>query len=205
MRIKSLHYFSGIVIAVFVAFHLLNHAVSVFGAEQHIAVMKLLRVVYRNVFIETLLLAAVLVQIITGLWLFNQGRKWANTFYEKLQIWSGLYLAIFFLIHLSAVLGGRWVLHLDTNFYFGVAGLNTFPFNLFFIPYYGFAVVSFFGHIAAIHQRKMKQSVLGMSPTAQSKLILALGILFTLFLFYGLTNHFHGVEIPAAYGVLVGK
>ncbi len=205
MRIKSLHYFSGIVIAVFVAFHLLNHAVSVFGAEQHIAVMKLLRVVYRNVFIETLLLAAVLVQIITGLWLFNQGRKWANTFYEKLQIWSGLYLAIFFLIHLSAVLGGRWVLHLDTNFYFGVAGLNTFPFNLFFIPYYGLAVVSFFGHIAAIHQRKMRKTILGLLPTTQSKLILALGILFTLFLFYGLTNHFHGVEIPAAYGVLVGK
>jgi hypothetical protein len=205
MRIKSIHYFSGIVISVFVAFHLLNHAVSVFGAEQHIAVMKLLRVVYRNVFIETLLLAAVLVQIITGLWLFNQGRKWANTFYEKLQIWSGLYLAIFFLIHLSAVLGGRWVLHLDTNYYFGVAGLNTFPFNLFFIPYYGLAVLSFFGHIAAIHQRKMKPSVLGLSPTAQSKFMLGFGLLFTLFLFYGLTNHFHGVEIPAAYGVLVGK
>jgi hypothetical protein len=113
-------------------------------------------VVYRNVFIETLLLAAVLVQIITGLWLFNKGRKWASTFFEKLQIWSGLYLAIFFLIHLSAVLGGRWVLHLDTNFYFGVSGLNTFPFNLFFIPYYGLAVMSFFGHIAAIHQRKMR-------------------------------------------------
>ena len=162
MRIKSLHYFSGIVIAVFVAFHLLNHAVSVFGAEQHIAVMKLLRVVYRNVFVETLLLATVLVQIITGLWLFSKGRKWASTFFEKLQIWSGLYLAIFFLIHLSAVLGGRWVLHLDTNFYFGVAGLNTFPFNLFFIPYYGLAVVSFFGHIAAIHQRKMRKTILGL-------------------------------------------
>ncbi len=205
MRIKSIHYFSGIVISVFVAFHLLNHASSVFGAEQHIAVMKLLRVVYRNVFIETLLLAAVLVQIITGLWLFNKGRKWASTFFEKLQMWSGLYLAIFFLIHLSAVLGGRWVLHLDTNYYFGVAGLNTFPFNLFFIPYYGLAVLSFFGHIAAIHQRKMKPSVLGLSPTAQSKFMLGFGLLFTLFLFYGLTNHFQGVEIPAAYGVLVGE
>lgn len=205
MRIKSIHYFSGIVISVFVAFHLLNHASSVFGAEQHIAVMELFRVVYRNVFVETLLLAAVLVQIITGLWLFNKGRKWATTFFEKLQIWSGLYLAIFFVIHLSAVLGGRLVLHLDTNFYFGVAGLNTFPFNLFFIPYYGLAVLSFFGHIAAIHQRKMKPSVLGLSPTAQSKFMLGFGLLFTLFLFYGLTNHFQGVEIPAAYGVLVGK
>lgn len=205
MRIKSIHYFSGIVISIFVAFHLLNHATSILGAGQHIAVMEQLRVVYRNIFVETLLLAAVLVQIFSGLWLFNKGRKWANTFFEKLQIWSGLYLAIFFLIHLSAVLGGRLVLHLDTNIYFGVAGLNTFPLNLFFIPYYGLAVVSFFGHIAAIHQRKMKQSVLGLSPTAQSKFMLGVGLLFTLFLFYGLTNHFQGMKIPAEYGVLIGK
>jgi hypothetical protein len=46
---------------------------------------------------------------------------------------------------------------------------------------------------------------MGFSPTAQSKFMLGFGILFTLFLFYGLTNHFQGVEIPAAYGVLIGK
>ena len=205
MRVKKLHYFSGIVIFSFVVLHLLNHATSVFGAEQHIAAMKCLRVVYRNLFVETLLLAVVFVQIFSGMRLFCNGRKYVNTFFEKLQIWSGLYLAIFLLIHLSAVLGGRWVLQLDTNFYFGVAGLNTFPLNLFFIPYYGLAVLSFFVHIAAIHQLKMKHSVFGLTSTAQSKFILCFGLLFMLFLFYGLTNHFHGVEIPAAYGVLIGK
>jgi hypothetical protein len=40
-------------------------------------------------------------------------------------------MALFLIIHVSAVLTGRFILHLDTNFYFGVAGINNFPFSLF--------------------------------------------------------------------------
>ena len=147
----------------------------------------------------------ILVQIISGLKLFNLNRKTASTFFEKLQIWTGLYLAIFFIIHLSAVLGGRYFLHLDTNFYFGVAGLNTFPLSLFFVPYYGLAIISFFGHVASIHHKKMKLTIFGWTPYTQSVAILAFGIIFTIFIFYGLTNHFNGVSIPKEYDVLIGK
>ena len=114
-------------------------------------------------------------------------------------------MAVFFIIHLSAVLGGRLFLHLDTNFYFGVAGLNSFPLNLFFIPYYGFAIISFFGHIASIHNKKMKQFIFGLTPNGQSKAILILGFGSTLIIFYGLTNHFQGVTIPSEYNILIGK
>jgi hypothetical protein len=115
---------------------LFNHSLSIFGADRHIEVMNTLRLFYRNVFLETVLLIAVLVQIISGLKLFKTNRKITTTLFEKLHIWTGLYLAIFFIIHLTAVLSGRLILHLDTNIYFGVAGLNSFPFNLFFVPYY---------------------------------------------------------------------
>jgi len=118
---------------------------------------------------------------------------------------SCLYLAIFFIIHLTAVFGGRLFLHLDTNFYFGVAGLNSFPFNLFFIPYYGLAIISFFGHVASIHNQKMKYNILSVTPKQQSRAILITGILLTIVVFYGLTNHFKGVVIPKEYEVLVGK
>jgi hypothetical protein len=86
-----------------------------------------------------------------------------------------------------------------------VAGLNNFPTNLFFIPYYGLAIISFFGHVAAIHARKMKQNIVGLTPIKQSKLILFFGICLTFIIFFGLTNHFHGVEIPKEYNVLIGK
>jgi hypothetical protein len=154
MTVKKLHYISGLTIAIFVGLHLFNHLCSILGANKHIEIMNLLRVFYRNIFVESILLIAVLVQIISGLKLFWANRKTTISNFEKLHIYSGLYLAIFFIIHLSAVLGGRLVLHLDTNFYFGVAGLNTFPFNLFFIPYYGLAIFALFGHIAAIHNKK---------------------------------------------------
>jgi hypothetical protein len=205
MTVKKIHYISGLTITVFVGLHLFNHTLSIFGADTHISAMKTLRLFYRNIFIETILLFAVLVQIISGLTLFRTSRKTVTTTFDRIHIWTGLYLAIFFIIHLSAVLSGRLFLHLDTNFYFGVAGLNSFPLNLFFIPYYGLAILSFFGHIASIHSKKMKQNIFGWSPNSQSIVILCFGLVLTIVIFYGLTNRFIGVTIPEEYEVLIGK
>lgn len=202
---KRVHFASGLFIAAFVTLHLLNHLVSLAGAEAHIAFMEELRKVYRHRSVESLLQAAVAVQVISGIRLFFRKRKTVRGSWEKLQMWSGLYLAVFFMIHITAVLAGRSVLKLDTNFYFGVAGLNSFPVNLFFIPYYALAIMSFFAHIAAIHHRKMQVPVLGLKPETQSKLILGTGVVLTILIFCGLTNYFRGVEVPEAYRVLTGK
>lgn len=205
MTTRKIHYISGLTITIFIGLHLFNHICSIFGAEKHIEIMNSFRHFYRNIFVETILFLAVLVQIISGLIFFRTNRKTAISFFDKLHIWTGLYLAIFFIIHLSAVLGGRLFLQLDTNFYFGVAGLNSFPFNLFFVPYYGLAILSFFGHIASIHNKKMKQTIIGISPKSQSIGILTFGLILTFVIFYGLTNQFNGVPIPKEYNILIGK
>jgi hypothetical protein len=167
--------------------------------------MTTLRYFYRNILVESILLLAVAIQIYSGLKLFRLKRQTAKSLFEKLHIWTGLYLAIFFVIHLSAVLAGRLILNLDTNFYFGVAGLNSFPFNLFFIPYYLMAVVSFFGHISAIHNQRMTKTIFGFSPYRQSIILLTIGIGFAVFLICGLTNKFQGYQIPTEYNVIIGK
>ena len=100
---------------------------------------------------------------------------------------------------------GRNVLNLDTNFYFGAAGLNIFPLNLFFIPYYGLAITSFFGHLAAIHYQKMKTTVLGFTAKKQSNFILVIGVILTFIILYGLTNGLEGFEIPEAYQLPIGE
>lgn len=202
---KRIHYISGLTITIFVVLHLTNHLFSLAGADAHISLMDSLRSFYRNPFAESILLIAVMVQIVSGIKLFIKKKKEANKLFDKLQIWSGFYIALFFLIHLSAVLIGRYVLKLDTNFYFGIAGLNTFPFNLFFIPYYALAIIAFFTHISAVHYKKMTKHIFGLSPISQSYLILVFGIVLTLILMYGLTNSFSGYEIPPAYNVLIGK
>ncbi|WP_395066164.1 hypothetical protein [Flavobacterium sp.] len=205
MKTNKIHYISGLAITIFIGLHLFNHFCSIFGTERHIEMMNTLRIFYRNIFVESILLLAVFVQIVSGLKLFITSKKTAISNFDKLHIWSGLYLAIFFIIHLSAVFGGRFFLKLDTNFYFGVAGLNSFPFNLFFIPYYGLAILSFFGHIASIHNKKREQSIFGLTPIRQSKVILIFGFSLTILILYGLTNHLKGVTIPVEYKILTGK
>ncbi|HNP20029.1 MAG TPA: hypothetical protein PKL31_16440 [Fulvivirga sp.] len=205
MTTKKIHFISGLTITLFIGLHLFNHFYSIFGADKHIELMEVLRKLYRNIFIETILFIVVITQIISGLKLFKISRKTAVTRFEKLHIWTGLYLAIFLILHTSAVLVGRYILNLDTNFYFGVAALNTFPLNLFFFPYYGLAILSFFGHIASIHSKKMKATVLNLTPKHQANTILVFGFIVTLLIFYGLTNHFQGVPIPEEYNILIGK
>ena len=201
---KRLHYFSGITISLFVGIHLFNHFYSLFGATAYIELMTDLRIVYRNTLVESVLLLAVLIQIVSGINLYLKTRKTKTGFFEKLQIWSGLYLTGFLILHVTAVLSGRYILNLDTNFYFGVAGLNTFPLNLFFIPYYALAITSFFAHISAIHSKKMTHYFIGVSPAGQSYGILIIGILLTIVILFGLTNGFNGIEIPESYHVIIG-
>lgn len=205
MTIKRIHFISGLLISIFVGMHLLNHLSSILGVEKHIEMMNKLRFIYRNVIVESILMLAVLVQIVSGLKLFSSARKTASSLFDKLHIWTGLYLAAFFIIHVSAIFVGRLILQLDTNFYFGVAGLNSFPANLFFIPYYALAILSFFGHIAAIHHKKINTDIFGLSPQQQAKVILFAGLVITICILYGLTNQFKGVTIPTAYDILVGK
>lgn len=198
MRIKQLHYISGLILTVFIGLHLFNHLSSLFGIETYMQVMDSLRLVYRNIVVEIILLFVVSIQIVSGVKLFFTTKK-SGPFFRKLQIWSGLYLAFFLIMHVSAILVGRFVLEVDTNFYYGAGGVNIFPSNLFFIPYYSLAILSFFGHIAGIHFMKMKQDIFGISPTKQSQFILIIGVLVTVAIFYGLTNGFAGFEIPAEY------
>ncbi|PXX27234.1 hypothetical protein [Arenibacter sp. ARW7G5Y1] len=96
-------------------------------------------------------------------------------------------------------------MNLDTYFYFGAAGINAFPVNIFFIPYYGLAIITFFLHISAIHIKKLKRNILGVEPRKQSYLILIMGSITILVIFYGFTNGFSGVVIPAEYGIIIGK
>lgn len=200
---KRLHYYSGLIITIFIAMHLANHLCGIAGNNVHIEVMHLFRLVYRNIIIETILLVAVIIQIFTGLKLFFKSRKHKCSFFEKIQINSGLYLSFFLIVHVGAVLSGRFVLHLDTNIYFGGAGLSTFPYCVFFIPYYLLAIIAFFGHIAAIHSMKMQKDLLGISPLKQSYLLLIIGLLVAFACLSGVSANFKGIAFPEEYKVLV--
>jgi succinate dehydrogenase/fumarate reductase cytochrome b subunit len=177
---KAIHYFSGLTIAIFVGIHLLNHALILHSTEWHITFMNAVRKVYRHPIIETILLAAVCTQIVTGIYLANN--KWGSveSIFDFLHIASGLYLSLFLIVHVSAVLMGRYKLGIDTNLYFGVGYMNVSPQRYFFIPYYALAIISFFVHLACIHKTRMSKYVELSVAQNQSIGIIAIGIIFTI-------------------------
>jgi succinate dehydrogenase/fumarate reductase cytochrome b subunit len=205
MNIKRVHYFSGLTLALFIAAHLFNHLFALRSVTAHIEVNKMFRMVYQNPVVEVLLLGAVIIQVVSGIRLYRHKRKIAGGIFEKMHIWSGLYLAFFLVFHVSAVLAGRFILKLDTNFYFGAAGLNSFPTLLFFVPYYTLAITAVFAHIAVVHNLKMKRDLFGVQPKIQSLAIVVIGIAVAFVVLLGMTNHFQGIDIPQAYRVLIGE
>ncbi len=116
--LHKLHRVSALIIGTFVLFHLANHLTAFWGVARHIEFMELLRRFYRYPLVEIVLLACVGFQIVSGVFFIKSRWGKRNGFFEKVQALSGAYLVFFLLVHVGAVLAGRAVFNLDTNFYF---------------------------------------------------------------------------------------
>jgi hypothetical protein len=194
VSLRGIHRLSGLLIGLFALAHLGNHLCALGGIDRHINVMDALRRVYRNPVCEALLLGAVICQIISGLTLLRK-RTAPTDPLDKLQAYSGIYLAFFLAFHTGAVLIGRNVLHLDTNFYFAAAGLRSFPLFLFFIPYYFLAVVSLFSHIGCALRPRIGIEA-GRRRVFAS---LLLGTATAVLLLMAFGGFFYDIRLPAEY------
>jgi hypothetical protein len=145
-RIRKLHRWAAVPLMFFLLLHMLNHLVGVAGVDAHMAFMAKMRVVYRHPLIEIPLLLLVALQIITGISQLIRGWGRRPGFIARVQALSGGYLAFFLLNHVGAVLIGRTLFSLDTNFYFAAAGFHVPPFQYFFFPYYFLGVLALFVH-----------------------------------------------------------
>ena len=145
--LRVFHRATAIIVVLFVVAHLSNHLAALASLDAHLRLMEQLRLVYRQPVIEVFLLGCVSLQALTGLRLVWLRRKTRSGVIELLQAASGAYMALFLLIHVAAVLVGRAVYGLDTNFHYAAAGLHVYPFQYFFAPYYFLAVTALFAHL----------------------------------------------------------
>ena len=193
---KKVHFISGIILSIFVTIHLLNHLAAVQSISTHMEVMNVLRRIYQHPLIEPFLLFAVFVQIISGIKLvLNRGWKQTER-YNKLHVYSGIYLGFFLLMHTSATLIGRFVLLVDTNFYYGAMVVNAKPYLFFYIPYYFFGAFSFFVHIACIIRIKSIRKVGIQKANRRANGWIVLGAIIGLLILWAFT---YNVQIPALY------
>lgn len=198
LSLRALHRSTAWVVLTFAALHVANHLAALVGISTHLAVMDALRTVYRQPVVEVLLLACVAFQVGSGLRLVVRGWKARAGLVAWLQAASGLYLAFFLVVHVGAVLFGRFALQLDTNFFFAAAGFHVPPFAWFFAPYYSLAVVALFAHVGCALYWQVHAS----RPTkAKARLAVALvvGVVVGVLVPLSLAGAFERVVVPAEY------
>lgn len=147
------HGASAVVLCIYVLFHLGNHLAGLIGPGAHAAVMEAGRSVYRAKFVEPVLVAAFLFQIVSGLYLSWRWSETRHDFFRTFQIASGAYLSLFILGHMNSVfIYARWYLRIPTDWNFATGaptGLIHDPWNIRLLPHYALGVFFVLGHLVA--------------------------------------------------------
>jgi len=87
------------IIAIFLALHLANHLTFILGPDTYRAVMKVTRNVYRQGFLQPLLIALFLFQVGSGVCLATHSDVLPMDRFHTFQIASGIFLAAYVLGH----------------------------------------------------------------------------------------------------------
>ncbi|MGQ9425098.1 hypothetical protein ACXYTJ_06865 [Gilvimarinus sp. F26214L] len=193
-----------VAILLFVVAHIFNHLVGLAGVEAHSEFMDSARAVYRNPVVEPVLLIAVFCQVLLGLYFVY--RSWGDRagFFQKAQVASGCYLALFLLARVGATLSARNVFDLDTNFFFAAAGMHTGAWAYFFVPYY-FLVVSIFVHVAAAVHWALTRESDSVAANRTGYVIMGMGAVVAITIVATLGGLFYEVVIPPEYGVMFNQ
>jgi hypothetical protein len=192
MRMRLLHRLLGVSLLVFIAMHLGNHIALFWGVDQHLAVQKALRPIYRHPVVEPILLSGFALQLFLGIRILLQ-RGLSRRFWPRIQWFSGIVLMLFLVQHIGAALYTRafWP-NIDTNIYWAASVVSRMPFSLYFVPYYALGVVAVFLHIGAfIALRKRYQLI--------ASLICILGAVFAVGLVATLSGAFFSIDLPLQY------
>ena len=152
-RWRVAHGLTAAILCLYVLFHLTNHLFGLVGPDAHATVMKIGRVVYRSGMGEPLLVAAMLCQIGTGLYLAWRWSAAAQGFHRTYQVASGAYLSLFILGHMNSVfIYARSFLGIPTDWNFAIGaptGLIHDAWNIRLLPHYALGVFFVLSHIAS--------------------------------------------------------
>jgi succinate dehydrogenase/fumarate reductase cytochrome b subunit len=203
LPLRTLHRFSAFVLASFLFVHIANHVMSLHGIATHLSIMETLRKVYRLPLVEAALLMCVLFQTVSGITLVVRGWKQRRGKVAWLQAISGLYLAFFLLVHVSAVLAGRAIFNLDTNFYFAAAGIHVPPFAWFFVPYYFLAVAALFAHVGCALYWRIVQARARVAGLVLM-IAIAAGLVMAALIVLSMAGVFESFSVPAEYKATYG-
>lgn len=152
-RWRVAHGITGAIVLLYVGFHIVNHLFGLIGPEAHAAVMALGRKVYRAPVIEPLLVALMLSQVASGLYLAWRWSVSALDFQKTFQVASGFYLSVFILGHMNSVfVYARAYLGIPTGWAFATGaptGLIHDAWNIRLLPHYLLGIFFVLAHLSS--------------------------------------------------------
>jgi hypothetical protein len=152
-RWRGVHGITAAILCLYALFHITNHLFGLVGPDAHAAVMRMGRVVYRSGVGQPLLVAAMLFQIGTGLYLAWRWSAARHDFQRTFQVASGGYLSLFILGHMNSVfIYARTVLGIPTDWNFAIGaptGLIHDAWNIRLLPHYALGVFFVLSHLAS--------------------------------------------------------
>ncbi|MGR4866300.1 hypothetical protein [Caulobacter sp. LARHSG274] len=150
-RLRIAHGVAAVLILLFVTFHLFNHLTGLLGPETHARVMKLGRLVYRSPFVEPILVALLLFQVLGGITMAYRYSARPLDLARAIQVGSGAYLAAFILTHMnSAFVSARMVHRIQTDWAWATGapeGLLRDAWNIRLVPHYALGAFFVVAHL----------------------------------------------------------
>lgn len=138
------------ILVIFILPHLGNHLAGIISGADHIEVMKLLRLDYRNTIVEPLLLTLIAFQLMSGFVLLRRRLSRRSDFFGTLQTLTGFYVGIYLLGHSTAVFAARGAgTHTDWNWLTSDdRGLLYYLSSFSLVGHYWVGPIAFITHIA---------------------------------------------------------
>jgi hypothetical protein len=135
------------IILMFLLLHLTNHLLFVEGEADYMLVMKLFRHIYRGVVVQPILVALLLFQVASGLYLAIRRASAPMDRFRSFQVASGVFLAFYIIGHMDSVfIFARTFSHIDSDWGFATGaptGLIEDPWNIRLVPTTGSRSFSF--------------------------------------------------------------
>ncbi|MFC5741321.1 hypothetical protein [Dyella tabacisoli] len=142
-----------LILFLFLGLHLVNHLVGLIGSENHMAVMKAFRVIYRAGLVEPVIVGLFLFQVGSGLYFVGQYTRSPSDRFRTFQLVSGVYLAFYIIGHMNSVfIYARTYQRIDTGWNFAIGaptGLIEDAWNIRLLPHYALGIFFVLSHLFA--------------------------------------------------------
>jgi hypothetical protein len=164
------------ILLLFIGPHLVNHAAGLWNGSVHIAIMNVVRRVYRDDIVQPVLLALIGFQILSGTALLRRRMRMPSDFLGTVQTMSAVFVGVYFLAHMTAVFATRHA-GTDTNWIWLTRPNDSMlvslsPSNLRLIAHYWVGPIAIAAHVACGLRMVLLQH--DISPATANRFALAL-------------------------------